>query len=59
MRGILKESLGRPRAEIHEETQRIGLSWNSLLARTAEDPALGHVVEQLRKDRDNWGIRKF
>ena len=38
------------RGEIHREVRSAGLSWNALLARTAEDPALKNVVEKLRKD---------
>ena len=40
----------RARAEIHEEARRAGIGWNALLARTADDESLEHVVPCLRKD---------
>ena len=40
----------RVRGEIHREVRSAGLSWNALLARTAEDQALKNLVEKLRKD---------
>ena len=39
------------RDELHREAWRAGISWNVLLARTAKDESLKHVVQQMRKDR--------
>ena len=49
----------RAHAEIHIETQRAGISWNALLTRTSDDPALKHVAEQLRKDKNTGSTQKY
>jgi hypothetical protein len=40
----------RHRRRIHDEVRRADLRWNTLLARTAGDASLEHVVPYLRKD---------